>query len=153
MRPIHKFILHVVHNWTNELNEAYSEGAIKKFIEKFREEADDLNINITDDQLKKYIDNGVLSIKDGGITTSVTPKSKNAQTTLSFNCPENTEIKVELAIWQLFIIMVEAVGQVSNEPEAAYDPDPIEEEIDDDKFSPMFLYVFGIIFNIQSKNN
>ena len=25
MRPIHKFILHVVHNWKNELNEAYSE--------------------------------------------------------------------------------------------------------------------------------
>jgi hypothetical protein len=55
MRPIHKFILHVVHNWKNELNEAYSEGAVKKFIEKFREEADDLNINITDEQLKQYI--------------------------------------------------------------------------------------------------
>ena len=55
MRPIHKFILHVVHNWKNELNEAYSEGAIKKFIEKFREEADDLNIQITDEQLKAYI--------------------------------------------------------------------------------------------------
>jgi hypothetical protein len=55
MRPIHKFILHVVHNWKNELNEAYSEGAIKKFIEKFREEADDLNINITDEQLKAYV--------------------------------------------------------------------------------------------------
>ena len=55
MRPIHKFILHVVHNWKNELNEAYSEGAVRKFIEKFREEADDLNINITDEQLKQYI--------------------------------------------------------------------------------------------------
>ena len=55
MRPIHKFILHVVHNWKNELNEAYSEGAVKKFIEKFREEADDLNINITDEQLKAYV--------------------------------------------------------------------------------------------------
>ena len=55
MRPIDKFILHVVHNWKNELNEAYSEGAVKKFIEKFREEADDLNIQITDEQLKSYI--------------------------------------------------------------------------------------------------
>ena len=55
MRPIHKFILHVVHNWKNELNEAYSEGAVKKFIEKFREEADDLNIQISDDQLRTYI--------------------------------------------------------------------------------------------------
>jgi hypothetical protein len=56
MRPIDKFILHVVHNWTNELNEAYSEGAVKKFVEKFREEADDLNITISDEQLKKYVE-------------------------------------------------------------------------------------------------
>lgn len=56
MRPIDKFILHVVHNWKNELNEAYSESAIKKFIEQFREEADDLNIQITDEQLRKYIE-------------------------------------------------------------------------------------------------
>jgi len=56
MRPIHKFILHVVHNWKNELNEAYSEKAIQQFLTKFKEEADDLNINITDEQLKKYIE-------------------------------------------------------------------------------------------------
>lgn len=56
MRPIDKFILHVVHNWKNKLNEAYSESAIKKFIEQFREEADDLNIQITDEQLRKYIE-------------------------------------------------------------------------------------------------
>jgi len=55
MRAIDKFILHVVHNWKNELNEAYSEKAIQGFINKFKEEADDLNIQITDDQLKAYI--------------------------------------------------------------------------------------------------
>jgi hypothetical protein len=55
MRAIDKFILHVVHNWKNELNEAYSEKAIQGFINKFKEEADDLNINITDGQLKAYI--------------------------------------------------------------------------------------------------
>ena len=55
MRAIDKFILHVVHNWKNELNEAYSEKAITGFINKFKEEADDLNINITDDQLRAYI--------------------------------------------------------------------------------------------------
>jgi hypothetical protein len=55
MRPIDKFILHVVHNWRNELNEAYSEKAIQGFINKFKEEADDLNINITDNQLRAYI--------------------------------------------------------------------------------------------------
>jgi Txe/YoeB family toxin of Txe-Axe toxin-antitoxin module len=56
MRSIDKFILHVVHNWKNELNEAYSEKAIKTFIDKFKEEADDLNIQITDDQLRSYIE-------------------------------------------------------------------------------------------------
>jgi hypothetical protein len=56
MRPIDKFILHVVHNWKNELNEAYSEKAIQQFLTKFKEEADDLNITVTDEQLKKYIE-------------------------------------------------------------------------------------------------
>jgi len=56
MRPIDKFILHVVHNWKNELNEAYSEKAIQQFLTKFKEEADDLNITVTDEQLRKYIE-------------------------------------------------------------------------------------------------
>jgi len=54
MRPIDKFILHVVHNLF-PLNE-YSEGAIRQIMQQYREEADDLNIKITDDQLKKYIE-------------------------------------------------------------------------------------------------
>ena len=54
MRPIDKFILHVVHNLF-PLNE-YSEGAIKQIMQQYREEADDLDIEITDDQLKKYIE-------------------------------------------------------------------------------------------------
>ena len=53
MRPIDKFILHVVHNLSS-LNE-YSEGEIKKLMTQFKDEADDLNIQITDDQLKAYI--------------------------------------------------------------------------------------------------
>jgi hypothetical protein len=53
MRPIDKFILHVVHNLF-PLNE-YSEGELKKLMAQFKEEADDLGIEITDDQLKSYI--------------------------------------------------------------------------------------------------
>ena len=56
MRAIDKFILHVVHNWRNELNEAIGKESMKNFIKKFREEADDLNIQVTDDQLKSYIE-------------------------------------------------------------------------------------------------
>jgi hypothetical protein len=53
MRAIDKFILHVVHN-IFPLNE-YSEGELKRLMAQFREEADDLNINISDDTLKTYI--------------------------------------------------------------------------------------------------
>ena len=56
MRAIDKFILHVVHNWKNELNEAYSKEIVNNLIKKFKEEADDLNIEITDEQLKAYIE-------------------------------------------------------------------------------------------------
>jgi hypothetical protein len=55
MRPIDKFILHVVHNWDNGLKEAYAPSAMSKLMDKFKEEADDLNVQITDDQLKAYI--------------------------------------------------------------------------------------------------
>ncbi len=54
MKPIDKFILHVTHNLF-PLNE-YSEGEINRLMNKFKEEADDLNISITDNQLKKYIE-------------------------------------------------------------------------------------------------
>jgi hypothetical protein len=55
MRPIDKFILHVVYNWDNGLKEAYAPAIVSKLMDKFKEEADDLNIQITDDQLKAYI--------------------------------------------------------------------------------------------------
>lgn len=53
MRYIDKLILHVTHNLF-PLNE-YSEGEIKRLMDKFQEEAYDLNINITEPQLKTYI--------------------------------------------------------------------------------------------------
>ena len=56
MKPIDKFILHIVHNWKSELNEAYAPPIMTKLITKFKEEADDLNIEINDEQLKKYIE-------------------------------------------------------------------------------------------------
>lgn len=57
MRPIDKFILHVVRNWPGLVNEAYSVGTLKKFIQKFKDEAEDLNINVTDEDLENYIKN------------------------------------------------------------------------------------------------
>ena len=52
---IYKLIEHAVYNWPRSVNEAYNEGTLKKFIEKFKQEAEDFNIRISDDQLKKYI--------------------------------------------------------------------------------------------------
>jgi hypothetical protein len=58
MRAIDKFILHIVHNWTNELNEAYSEAAVKDFIKHFQQQADRLNTEIPDEAtLRRYIAN------------------------------------------------------------------------------------------------
>jgi hypothetical protein len=54
MRAIDKFIIHVTHNLF-PLNE-YSEGEINKLMAKFKDEADDLNIQISDAQLKAYIE-------------------------------------------------------------------------------------------------
>jgi hypothetical protein len=54
MRPIDKFILHVVHN-SFPLNE-YKPGILDQIIQHYKQEADDLNINITDNQLKAYIE-------------------------------------------------------------------------------------------------
>jgi hypothetical protein len=54
MTPINRFILHVVHNLL-PLNE-YSQGVLDKIIAHYREEADDLNISISDNQLKNYIE-------------------------------------------------------------------------------------------------
>jgi hypothetical protein len=54
MKAIDKFILHVVHNLF-PLNE-YSEGEINRLMAQFKAEAEDLNIQVSDEQLKKYIE-------------------------------------------------------------------------------------------------
>ena len=56
MRPIHKFILHVVHNWPTKLNEAIGKVQMDDLVNKFKKDAEDFNIEITDEQLKKYIE-------------------------------------------------------------------------------------------------
>ena len=88
MRAIDKFILHVVHN-IFPLNE-YSDKILNQIIQQYREEADDLNINISDDTLKRYIQRfdaikqGIISkggtdlikIGSGGKAEVIVPLSK-----------------------------------------------------------------------------
>jgi hypothetical protein len=53
-KNIHKFITHIVNNLF-PLNE-YQEGEIKLLMNKFKQEAEDLNIEINDTLLRKYIE-------------------------------------------------------------------------------------------------
>jgi len=54
MKNTYQFIIHVVNNLF-PINE-YSDAEINRLMEKFKEEADDFNITISDEQLKKYIE-------------------------------------------------------------------------------------------------
>ena len=54
MRPIDKFILHVVHNLSPLFE--YDQKQMEFIMNHYKEEADDLNIQITDQQLKSYIE-------------------------------------------------------------------------------------------------
>lgn len=56
MKNIHLFIEHVVNNWGTELQEAYAPAIRQKLLDKFKQEADDLNQDISDEQLGKWID-------------------------------------------------------------------------------------------------
>lgn len=56
MKNTYKLIKYVIENWPATLNEAaYSEGQFNQLLAKFKEEADAKNINVSDEDLKKYI--------------------------------------------------------------------------------------------------
>ena len=56
MSNINKLIEHIVNNWQNNLSEALPLRAKQQLIDKFKQEADDYNVEITDKQLNDYID-------------------------------------------------------------------------------------------------
>lgn len=56
MKNIYKLIEHIVDNWQNNLFEALAPKVKQQFMDKFKQEADDYNIEITDKQLSDYID-------------------------------------------------------------------------------------------------
>ena len=56
MSNIYKLIEYIVNNWSNNLSEALAPSIKKQLIDKFKEEAEDYNIKISDKQLSDYID-------------------------------------------------------------------------------------------------
>jgi len=53
---INKLIEHIVNSWQNNLSEALAPRVKQQLMDKFKQEADDYNIEITDKQLNDYID-------------------------------------------------------------------------------------------------
>jgi len=56
VKPIYKFILHVINNWDRVLSEAYAPAVKKQLFDKFKAEADAKNKDISDEKLNAYID-------------------------------------------------------------------------------------------------
>ena len=56
MKNIYKLIEHLVNNWQSNLSEALAPRIKQQLIDKFKQEADDFNIEVTDKQLSDYID-------------------------------------------------------------------------------------------------
>ena len=56
MSNINKLIEHIVNNWPNNLSEALAPRVKQQLMDKFKEEAEDYNIEISDKQLSDYID-------------------------------------------------------------------------------------------------
>ena len=119
MRPIDKFILHVVHN-SFSLNE-YNQKLLNQIIQHYKQEADDLNIQITDNQLKAYIER-FDRIKPGII-------SKGGTDLVKQGAGGNFEVIVPLS--QLIKIITASKGaetpgdEVDQTPDVVYQEGPI----------------------------
>jgi hypothetical protein len=56
MSNIHKLIEHLVNNWSNNLSEALDEKVKQQLMNKFKQQADDYDVKISDKNLSDYID-------------------------------------------------------------------------------------------------
>ena len=116
MRAIDKFILHVVHN-IFPLNE-YSDKILNQIIQQYRDEADDLNINISDDTLKRYIQR-FDAIKQGII-------SKGGTDLIKIGSGGKAEIIVPLS--KLIKLVTSSAGAEAPDDEEDQTPDVVYQE-------------------------
>jgi hypothetical protein len=61
---VNEFITHIVTNWPYPINEAFSQSIVNKMVQKYREEAEDFDIEVSEDKLRQLIDR-FDRIKDG----------------------------------------------------------------------------------------
>jgi hypothetical protein len=56
MSNIHKLIEHLINNWSNNLSEALAPREKQRLMDKFKQQADDYDVKISDQNLSDYID-------------------------------------------------------------------------------------------------
>ena len=126
MRPIDKFILHVVHNLSPLFE--YDQKQTDTIINYYKQEADDLNIQITDSQLKAYIKR-FEQLKSGIIAKGGTDLIKQVSKPIQKTTPDGeivtkmkNDYEVLVPLSQLIKLVTASKGV--EEPEDAVDITP-----------------------------
>ena len=135
MRPIDKFILHVVHNLSPLFE--YDQKQTDTIINHYKQEADDLNIQITDSQLKTYIKR-FEQLKSGIIAKGGTDLIKQVSKPIQKTTPDGeivtkmkNDYEVLVPLSQLIKLVTASKGaetpgdEVDQTPDIVYQEGPI----------------------------
>ena len=126
MRPIDKFILHVVHNLSPLFE--YDQKQMDILIDYYKQEADDLNIQITDNQLKKYIER-FDQLKAGIISKGGTDLLKKVVKQVPVTTPDGETVTRTKNDYEVIVPLSQLIRTVTatagvDEPKEEYDITP-----------------------------
>lgn len=126
MRPIDKFILHVVHNLSPLFE--YEQKQMDILIDYYKQEADDLNIQITDNQLKKYIER-FDQLKAGIISKGGTDLLKKVVKQVPVTTPDGETVTRTKNDYEVVVPLSQLIRTVTatagvDEPKEEYDITP-----------------------------
>ena len=126
MRPIDKFILHVVHNLSPLFE--YEQKQMDILIDYYKQEADDLNIQITDNQLKKYIER-FDQLKAGIISKGGTDLLKKVVKQVPVTTPDGETVTRTKNDYEVVVPLSQLIRTVTStagvdEPKEEYDITP-----------------------------
>jgi hypothetical protein len=126
MRPIDKFILHVVHNLSPLFE--YEQKQMDILIDYYKQEADDLNIQITDNQLKKYIER-FDQLKAGIISKGGTDLLKKVVKQVPVTTPDGETVTRTKNDYEVIVPLSQLIRTVTatagvDEPKEEYDITP-----------------------------
>ena len=132
MRAIDKFILHVVHNLSPLFE--YDQKQMDTIINYYKQEADDLNIQITDQQLKAYIKR-FEQLKSGIIAKGGTDLIKQVSRPIQKTTPDGeivtkmkNDYEVLVPLSQLIRLVTSSKGAEAPDEEEDKTPDVVYQE-------------------------